>query len=78
MLAGDADSDALVRLDEEMEHFPPETRSPCGRGHSAGPGAASWWSPPEEGGVAMRVYLKAVAITVGLLGAWLALLPLVA
>jgi hypothetical protein len=29
-------------------------------------------------GVAMRVYLKAVAITVGLLGAWLALLPLVA
>jgi hypothetical protein len=27
---------------------------------------------------AMRAYLKAVAITVGLLGAWLALLPLVA
>jgi len=26
----------------------------------------------------MRVYLKAVAITVGLLGTWLALLPLVA
>jgi hypothetical protein len=27
---------------------------------------------------AMRAYLKAVAITLGLLGAWLALLPLVA
>jgi len=26
----------------------------------------------------MRAYLKAVAITAGLLGAWLALLPLVA
>ena len=29
-------------------------------------------------GEAMRAYLKAVAITAGLLGAWLALLPLVA
>jgi len=26
----------------------------------------------------MRAYLKAVAVTLGLLGAWLALLPLVA
>jgi len=26
----------------------------------------------------MRAYLKAVAVTVGLLGAWVALLPLVA
>jgi hypothetical protein len=31
-----------------------------------------------RGGDTMRAYLKAVAITVGLLGAWLALLPLVA
>jgi len=31
-----------------------------------------------EGEGAMRAYLKAVAVTVGLLGAWLALLPLVA
>jgi hypothetical protein len=29
-------------------------------------------------GAAMRAYLKAVAITAGLLGAWLALVPLVA
>ena len=29
-------------------------------------------------GGAMRAYLKAVAVTLGLLGAWLALLPLVA
>jgi len=34
--------------------------------------------PSEGGEAAMRAYLKAVAITVGLLGAWLALLPLVA
>jgi hypothetical protein len=29
-------------------------------------------------GKAMRAYLKAVAITIGLLGVWCALLPLVA
>jgi hypothetical protein len=34
--------------------------------------------PSEEGRGAMRAYLKAMAITIGLLGAWLALLPLVA
>ena len=35
-------------------------------------------APSEEGRGAMRAYLKAVAITLSLLGAWLALLPLVA
>ena len=46
--------------------------------HSVAPAAAAQSSPQERGGAMMRAYLKAVAITAGLLGAWLALLPLVA
>lgn len=49
----------------------------CERTHSVAPAAAAQSSPQEQGAT-MRAYLKAVALTAGLLGAWMALLPLVA
>jgi hypothetical protein len=64
---------AFAADDLRRKHFLPVTPATA-----PGPNLLHGRRHRKRGGDAMWAYLKAVAITVSLLGAWLALLPLVA